>query len=144
MNRHWWLLIVVVTSVAMAQEPAVPRADVAKGRVVERPTEELVAELSQPVDQPAEAAPEAKPAVADRTKRQVVEPAAEAIVRDAQPSDGADAEEPTAAGADDNPRVEPGKVQWHDDINAALVAANSSGKPVLVFHLLGQLDQRFT
>jgi hypothetical protein len=135
-------LIVVVTSVAMAQEPAVPRADVAKGRVVERPTEELVAELSQPVDQPAEAAPEAKPAAADRTKRQVVEPAAEAIVRDAQPSDGADAEEPT--GADDNPRVEPGKVQWHDDADAAIAAAKSSGKPVLVFHLLGQLDQRFT
>ncbi|HUE72209.1 MAG TPA: hypothetical protein VMP01_15100 [Pirellulaceae bacterium] len=143
--KRLWFLAALVTSAAVAQEPAEPRADVAKGRVVERPTEILVAELSVPVDLAAETAPEAKPAAADRTKRAVIEPAAEAIVRGTQPPDAAAAEESTAATvADDNPRVEPGKVQWHDGVDAAITAAKSSGKPILVFHLLGELDQRFT
>ena len=43
-----------------------------------------------------------------------------------------------------NPRVEPGKVSWHVDFSAATVASKQSGKPVLHFQLLGQLDQRFT
>jgi len=44
----------------------------------------------------------------------------------------------------ENPRVEPGKVRWHDDFAAARAAGRDSGKPVLLFQLLGRLDQRFT
>ena len=142
MKRHWWFLAALATSVAVGQEPSRPltEADFTKRRVVERPTEELVAELS-PDEIAARPTAEAKPADGDRTKRLVVEPVVEAVVRGAQPS--APAREP-AARSDDNPRVEPGKVQWHDDVAAATSAARRSGKPVLVFHLLGQLDQRFT
>ena len=43
-----------------------------------------------------------------------------------------------------NPRVEPGKVNWHAGFDAATIASQQSGKPVLHFQLLGQLDQRFT
>ena len=44
----------------------------------------------------------------------------------------------------DNPRVEPGMVNWHSDFDSAMAASQRSGKPVLLFHLLGQLDQQFT
>ncbi|MFK7767520.1 MAG: hypothetical protein AB8B55_09895 [Mariniblastus sp.] len=43
-----------------------------------------------------------------------------------------------------NPKVEPGKVNWHKDFESACLASQASGKPVLHFQLLGQLDQRFT
>jgi hypothetical protein len=141
MKLNLCVFAVVLTSTAFAQEPAPPRLDVAKGRVVERPTEELVGDLSSSADQ-TRADPAAK--AADRTKRVVIEPAVERLVGDTQPPDAAPANEPQAAAASDNPPVEPGKVKWHGDVTAAIAAAKKSGKPVLVFHLLGQLDQRFT
>jgi hypothetical protein len=42
-----------------------------------------------------------------------------------------------------NPRVEPGKVRWHADFAAACRAAGRSGKPVLLFHMMGRLDEKF-
>lgn len=42
-----------------------------------------------------------------------------------------------------NPRVPPGKVRWHRDLAAACAAARTSHKPVLVFHMMGKLDDRF-
>lgn len=45
---------------------------------------------------------------------------------------------------DGNPNVEPGLVNWHPDFETACAASKKSGKPVLLFHLLGKLDQRFT
>jgi hypothetical protein len=42
-----------------------------------------------------------------------------------------------------NPKVAPGKVKWHADFAAACEAAKKSGKPVLLFHLMGQLDLQF-
>ncbi len=44
----------------------------------------------------------------------------------------------------DNPHVLPGLVNWHADFESACRASEHSGKPVLLFHLLGQLDQEFT
>ncbi len=35
------------------------------------------------------------------------------------------------------------KVRWHDSFAAAVEAAKSSGKPVLLFQLLGRLDDAF-
>ncbi len=46
--------------------------------------------------------------------------------------------------ADPNPAVSPGLVNWHADFETARAASQESGKPVFLFHLLGQLDQRFT
>ena len=43
----------------------------------------------------------------------------------------------------DNPKVEPGKVRWHKDFATACAAAQKSGKPVLLFQMMGKLDERF-
>lgn len=43
-----------------------------------------------------------------------------------------------------NPKVVPGKVNWYNNFDAACIASSLSGKPVLHFQLLGNLDQRFT
>lgn len=48
------------------------------------------------------------------------------------------------ASAADNPTVEPGKVKWHRSFEAARTAAANSGKPVLLFQMMGRLDQQFT
>ena len=44
----------------------------------------------------------------------------------------------------ENPTVEPGKVRWHSGFAEACAAARRSGKPVLLFQMIGRLDQRFT
>lgn len=48
-----------------------------------------------------------------------------------------------AARIDDNPTVAPGKVNWHPSFAAACEASKKSGKPVLLFQLLGHLDKQF-
>ena len=48
-----------------------------------------------------------------------------------------------AVSEKDNPRVEPGLVKWHASFADAQAAAQKSGKPVLVFHMMGQLDRQF-
>ena len=45
---------------------------------------------------------------------------------------------------DDHPSCQPGLVNWHDSFESACIASRQSGKPVMLFQLLGQLDQRFT
>lgn len=42
-----------------------------------------------------------------------------------------------------NPAVEPGKVRWHASFAEAQKAATKSGKPVLLFHMMGHLDKQF-
>ena len=49
---------------------------------------------------------------------------------------------PPASDAD-NPRVAPGLVKWHATFADAQAAATKSGKPVLLFHMMGQLDRQF-
>jgi hypothetical protein len=44
---------------------------------------------------------------------------------------------------DDNPTVAPGLVKWHKSFEAAKTASVKSGKPVLLFHMMGQLDKQF-
>jgi hypothetical protein len=43
----------------------------------------------------------------------------------------------------DNPRLAPGLVKWHVTFADAQAAATKSGKPVLLFHMMGQLDRQF-
>jgi hypothetical protein len=50
---------------------------------------------------------------------------------------------PSPAAADDNPRVTPGLVRWHQDVAAAQTAAKKSRRPVLVLQILGDLDREF-
>ena len=54
--------------------------------------------------------------------------------------DGPVRREPETAA---NPEVRPGRVRWHADFDTARKASQSSGKPVLLFHMLGRLDQQF-
>ncbi len=42
-----------------------------------------------------------------------------------------------------NEKVEPGKVRWHKAIQTAMDASRQSGKPVLLFQMMGHLDDRF-
>jgi hypothetical protein len=42
-----------------------------------------------------------------------------------------------------NPAVVPGLVDWHRDFPTACRAAQGSGKPVMLLHMLGRLDQQF-
>jgi hypothetical protein len=42
-----------------------------------------------------------------------------------------------------NPKVEAGKVRWHQTFADACAAARKSGKPVLLFQMMGKLDERF-
>lgn len=50
----------------------------------------------------------------------------------------------TAALAGSAPAdVSTGLVRWHEDFAAARAAAAASGRPVLLFDLLGRLDEPF-
>jgi hypothetical protein len=42
-----------------------------------------------------------------------------------------------------NPKVPPGQVQWHATFEAACAVAGKSGKPVLLFQMMGKLDEQF-
>ena len=42
-----------------------------------------------------------------------------------------------------NPKVPPGKVVWHADLAAACAASRKSGRPVLLFQMMGKLDDKF-
>jgi hypothetical protein len=42
-----------------------------------------------------------------------------------------------------NAKVEPGKVKWHADFDTACKAAAKSGRPVLLFQMMGKLDDQF-
>ena len=44
---------------------------------------------------------------------------------------------------EDNPRVVPGLVKWHASVSDAKAASEKSGRPVLVFHMMGRLDKQF-
>lgn len=40
-------------------------------------------------------------------------------------------------------QVAPGRINWHKEFSAARAAARKSGKPILLFQMLGNLDERF-
>jgi hypothetical protein len=45
--------------------------------------------------------------------------------------------------ATDNPKVKPGLVKWHATFAEASEASKKSGKPVLLFQMMGKLDDQF-
>jgi hypothetical protein len=104
--------------------------------VVEAPTKGAIG--PQPAPAPAPAAPKA----ADLTKRKVELPTEAVLARGAE----AVKTEPAKAEADGafvNPKVAPGKVTWHKDFAEACAASGKSGKPVLLFQMMGKLDDQF-
>src|SRR4051794_18818904 len=83
------------------------------------------------------AAEDKKPARLDFTKRVAVENRTEALVK------ALSGAAPPRAEAAVNPKVAPGKVKWHASLAAACAAARKSGKPVLLFQLMGKLADQF-
>jgi hypothetical protein len=90
-------------------------------------------------EQPAPVAPvNAKPVKpADFTKSVIELPATRILAAQTTPA------APAPAADIVNPKVQPGKVHWHADREAACRAARKSGKPVLLFQMMGKLDDRF-
>jgi hypothetical protein len=82
--------------------------------------------------------PNPQPTAADRTKRKTEAPAERLVAAAAGPAAPAPAGE-----APVNPPVTPGKVRWHPDFPTACRAAARSGKPVLLFQMMGRLDEKF-
>jgi len=115
--------------------PGVLSADldipVSKGRI-ERPLEGAIAGAqTKPIPTAAERA-------ADHGKYDIELPVKNTIAGNQM------ADQP-AASSDKfrNPKVEPGKVRWHEDFQTACAASKKSGKPVLLFQMIGKLDDRF-
>lgn len=76
-------------------------------------------------------------------RKMAIEVPTERAIRD---SDGRGGAAPLAPETDDRtaatPRIpaKPGLVRWHEDRAAALAAAAESGRPVVVFQMMGDLD----
>ena len=82
------------------------------------------------IESPLQAAVARKSAPVIRTPKKKIEQPTERVVA-------------ASAAEFENPRVAAGKVRWHADLDAARQAARRSGRPVLLFQLLGKLDERF-
>ena len=124
--------IAVVALLALPAHAAPPnRQDVGKGGFVEVGAKAMVARTAPiPVRVPA---PKPIPVRA---------PVSAPIAKAASPGNS---NAPPIAKPENpnNPTVAPGDVKWHASLAAACNAAKKSGKPVLLFHMLGQLDKQF-
>jgi hypothetical protein len=77
------------------------------------------------------------PGRADLTKTVRIEkPARQIVARNS-------AAIPAAASDAGNPKVAPGLVKWHSSFAAACETSRKSGKPVLLFQMMGKLDDKF-
>jgi hypothetical protein len=47
------------------------------------------------------------------------------------------------AGIPENPKVQPGLVNWHPNFEQACAASKTTGRPVLLFQMMGKLDDQF-
>jgi hypothetical protein len=122
--------------VVPAPQAAKPAADRSKQEVVEKPTAIVVANTA-----PAKPAPPGPGRPIDVSKTLRIEPAVSKLVAGTAPTIPVS---PAPAVSDpSNPTVEPGKVKWHRTLADAQAAAEKSGRPVLLFHMMGQLDKQF-
>lgn len=137
---------------------APPRLDIGKSMRIERPITDIVKNNGFtpnggfPVAQQQKFQPRL-----DRGKLDVIEPQVEALLRAQHLARLAEAHRLAVAAATPapapapapkkdgfvNPKVEPGKVRWHASYAAAQEAAKKSKKPVLLFQLMGKLDDQF-
>lgn len=77
----------------------------------------------------------AEPPPGPRPKGRIEQPVKD-VVAQAAPA-------PAVATTADNPTVETGLVKWHKTVEDAQAAAKKSGKPVLLFQMMGYLDKKF-
>ena len=77
----------------------------------------------------------------DAEKRDIEVPL-KRVVRDSAPP--AEKATETKPAGFKNPKVEPGKVRWHANFEKAVAASKRSGRPVLLFQMIGNLDERFS
>ncbi len=157
---------VVATETAGAPNAEEPRP-LERKLVIEGPTESLVAKESSPTEQASTTARmDLEKALIERGAKRFVSPSdpnpkAEAleyapkariersterlVSRSAAATDDIAKENESGRTPDSpaNPTAEPGKVVWHDDLEAACAASRESGKPVLLFQMMGNLDDRF-
>ncbi|MGI9516501.1 MAG: hypothetical protein ACR2NP_05630 [Pirellulaceae bacterium] len=110
------------------------RVDISKTGI-ERPLERIVEYSPLIVFQPPNGP---RPPVDDQSKR-FIESSLEELVDQARSPAPVD-----SLVTDDNPSCEPGLIEWHESFAEACAASRESGKPVLLFQLLGRLDERFT
>lgn len=110
-------------------------ADMSKGRV-EMPVKSL---LFDKFKQPAEAS-KARSVVVPESVAVPVPPPAELRLRVPAKTVGS-SQKPSLKNR--NEKVEPGKVRWHKMVQTAMDASKQSGKPVLLFQMMGHLDDRF-
>jgi hypothetical protein len=110
---------------AFGQQKPVPGADLTKSTVIEKPAEKLLAGNTAGV------------ASADITKTLQIEKPASSILAHDTSGGTASAKEFV------NPKVQPGNVHWHPTLPVACEAAKKSGKPVLLFQMMGKLDDQF-
>ncbi|HMY05223.1 MAG TPA: hypothetical protein PKA48_17795 [Candidatus Obscuribacter sp.] len=82
-------------------------------------------------------APVSKQAIEMPTKH-LISLQSRAIETEAEPTSRPDGREGI-----DGKTVLPGKVAWHTSLNQALDRSRTSGKPVLLFYMLGSLDKEF-
>ena len=85
----------------------------------------------------AEEKQQAEKPILDGSKERVIERPTKTVIENS--SSGL----PAARTSGENPVVAPGGVRWHPSFESACAAAANSGKPVLLFHLMGRLDQQF-
>jgi hypothetical protein len=139
-------LTACIALLSAADPPEKPRArDVGKG-FIEAPVEALVAAKTDSTTDQVEN--EAKVVIAVRPEREpakrvdvgkyVTEFRTKELLATTVAKETA---EPVESFV--NPQVEPGLVRWHESYESACSASAKSGKPVLLFQMMGNLDDRF-
>ncbi len=117
-----------------------PKLDLRKGRI-ESPAKKIVLTNSSLVS-PADPNPPARN-VDYAPKRKIEQPTEKLVAGTSLHSTNSDQATSDTDRGFDNPEVEPGNVRWHADFAAACEASRKSGKPVLLFQMMGNLDDRF-
>jgi hypothetical protein len=82
-------------------------------------------------------------AAQDARKKMAETPIKQAMAPDAPKSEVETPVKKTMAPAPKADDVAPGKVKWHASFDQAVEAASKSGKPVLLFQLLGKLTEEW-
>jgi hypothetical protein len=121
----------VAPTTVEADKPGPRAADPTKERI-ESSTKHVIAEASVTVATPSPVRPSeallgAKGSIEGPTRHLVASQSAAA----------------SAASDFVNPKVQPGLVHWHPSFAAACQKALHSRKPVLLFQMMGQLDEQF-
>jgi len=89
----------------------------------------------------------------DLGKYAIESPLKRLVAKRATPREPKEAQKPPASkpavqrgnsGGFKNPKVQPGNVDWHPDFEKAVKAAAKSRRPVLLFQMIGNLDERFS